>query len=94
MSRPHDDMMQLQAVRVNPRGFEVIRVPVIMLYGVADPHLGRMIRASLEPYMPQIEYVEWEPGGPCRPHERSIHNVRKNAINSARSSGRRRRPNT
>ena len=31
-----------------------------MLHGAADPHPGLMIRASLEPYLPQLEYHEWE----------------------------------
>jgi pimeloyl-ACP methyl ester carboxylesterase len=55
-----DDMMRLQAAGVYPRAFEVIRVPVIMLHGAVDPHPGPMIRAGLEPYLPQLEYVEWE----------------------------------
>jgi pimeloyl-ACP methyl ester carboxylesterase len=55
-----DDMMQLQAAGVYPKVFAAIRVPVIMLHGATDPHPGQMIRASLEPYMPQMEYVEWE----------------------------------
>ena len=55
-----DDMMRLQTAGVYPRAFEVIHAPAIMLHGAADPHPGSMIRASLEPYLPQLEYVEWE----------------------------------
>jgi hypothetical protein len=31
-----------------------------MLHGTYDPHPGQMIRASLAPYLPQLEYREWE----------------------------------
>ena len=31
-----------------------------MLHGAYDPHPGAMIRDSLTPYMPQLEYREWE----------------------------------
>lgn len=58
-----EDMLRLQATGVYPQAFETIRVPVVMLHGAADPHPGRMIRASLEPYLPQLEYVEWEQCG-------------------------------
>jgi pimeloyl-ACP methyl ester carboxylesterase len=58
-----DDMMRLQAAGVYPQAFERIRVPVIMLHGAADPHPGPGIRESLEPYLPQLEYVEWEQCG-------------------------------
>ena len=46
-----------------PVAFAAIDAPVIMLHGAADPHPGRMIRASLEPYLPQLEYIEWEACG-------------------------------
>ncbi len=55
-----DDMMRLQEIGVYPQAFETIRAPVVMLHGAADPHPGEMIRASLEPYVPQLEYVQWE----------------------------------
>jgi pimeloyl-ACP methyl ester carboxylesterase len=55
-----DDMMRLQTAGIYPRAFQAIRVPVIMLHGAADPHPGQMIRASLEPYLRQLEYVEWD----------------------------------
>ena len=55
-----DDMMRLQEIGVYPQAFETIRTPVVMLHGAVDPHPGEMIRASLEPYLPQLEYVEWE----------------------------------
>jgi pimeloyl-ACP methyl ester carboxylesterase len=55
-----DDMMRLQAAGIYPQAFERIRVPVIMLHGTADPHPGQMIRTSLEPYLEQLEYLEWD----------------------------------
>ena len=55
-----EDMVRLQGEGVYPTAFEVIDAPVIMLHGAVDPHPGRMIRASLEPHLPQLEYREWE----------------------------------
>jgi pimeloyl-ACP methyl ester carboxylesterase len=58
------DMMRLQVEGVYPAAFRKIQVPVQMLHGADDPHPGRMIRASLEPFVPQLEYQEW----PCCGH--------------------------
>ena len=55
-----DDMLRLQQEGVYPAAFSVIRSPAIMLHGAVDPHPGRMILASLKPYIPQLEYREWE----------------------------------
>ena len=55
-----DDMLRLQQEGVYPAAFSAIRCPAIMLHGVVDPHPGRMILASLKPYIPQLEYREWE----------------------------------
>jgi pimeloyl-ACP methyl ester carboxylesterase len=55
-----DDMKRLQAEGVYPAAFAAVTVPVLMLHGAADPHPGRMIWASLAPYLPQLEYREWE----------------------------------
>ena len=52
-------MVQLQEAGVYPAAFAAIDVPVLMLHGAADPHPGQMVRAGLEPYMPQLEYREW-----------------------------------
>jgi pimeloyl-ACP methyl ester carboxylesterase len=54
-----DDMLRLQAEGVYPAAFAAFRAPVLMLHGAADPHPGSMIRASLAPYLPQLEYREW-----------------------------------
>ncbi len=62
--RAHDetwqDMMRMQDEGVYPAAFAAIETPVLMLHGADDPHPGRMIRASLERYLPQLEYREWE----------------------------------
>lgn len=55
-----DDMLRLQQERVYPAAFAAITVPVLMLHGAVDPHPGAMIRASLEPFVPQLEYREWK----------------------------------
>lgn len=55
-----DDMLRLQAGGAYPAAFASIRVPVLMLHGSFDPHPGGMIRASLQPYMPQLEYREFD----------------------------------
>ena len=52
------DAMRLQAEGVHPRAFTAIRCPVLMLHGDFDPHPGPMIRASLVPHLPQLEYRE------------------------------------
>ena len=54
------DMLRLQQEGVYPASFSAIRSPVLMLHGSVDPHPGRMILDSLRPYLPQIEYREWE----------------------------------
>ncbi len=63
-ARGHDetwrDMVRLQEQGVDPAAFASIRSPVLMLHGAVDPHPGRMIRAGLQPYLPQLEYREWE----------------------------------
>lgn len=54
------DMVRLQEAGVYPAAFAAIDAPVIMLHGAVDPHPGQMIRASLEPLIPRLEYQEWE----------------------------------
>lgn len=53
-----DDMLKLQSEGTIPSAFRAIRSPVLMIHGDADPHPGRMIRDSLLPYLPQLEYHE------------------------------------
>jgi pimeloyl-ACP methyl ester carboxylesterase len=57
------DMMRLQAERIYPAAFAAIRSPVLMLHGDYDPHPGEMIRDSLLPFIPQLEYHELEKCG-------------------------------
>ena len=54
------DMLRLQAEGAYPAAFAAIRGPVLMLHGTDDPHPGAMIRDSLEPHLPQMQYLEWE----------------------------------
>ncbi len=54
------DMERLQAEGTYPAAFRAIEGPVLMLHGAADPHPGPMIRDSLKPHLPQLEYVEWK----------------------------------
>ncbi len=54
------DMLRLQQEGVYPASFSGIDVPVLMLHGAFDPHPGQRIRASLEPLLPQLEYLEWK----------------------------------
>jgi pimeloyl-ACP methyl ester carboxylesterase len=53
-----DDMVRLQDTGVYPRAFAAIASPVLMLHGTVDPHPGPLIRAGLEPHLPQLEYRE------------------------------------
>jgi pimeloyl-ACP methyl ester carboxylesterase len=55
-----EDMVRLQQAGAYPSAFAAIASPVLMLHGVHDPHPGTMIRASLVPHIPQLEYREWE----------------------------------
>lgn len=54
------DMLRLQEDGTYPASFHSIKTPVLMLHGAADPHPGEIIRASLQPYLPQLEYLELE----------------------------------
>jgi pimeloyl-ACP methyl ester carboxylesterase len=52
------DMVRLQMEGIYPAAFTKIRVPVLMAHGDYDPHPGRLIRDSLRPYVPQLDYRE------------------------------------
>jgi pimeloyl-ACP methyl ester carboxylesterase len=54
-----EDMVRLQERGVYPAAFAAISEPVLMLHGAVDPHPGALVRAGLEPYLPQLEYHEW-----------------------------------
>lgn len=52
------DEMRLQAEGAHPKAFSAIASPVLMVHGDTDPHPGPMIRDSLLPHIPQLEYRE------------------------------------
>jgi pimeloyl-ACP methyl ester carboxylesterase len=52
------DLVRLQEERVYPAAFSAIKSPVLMLHGAHDPHPGPLIRDSLMPHIPHLEYVE------------------------------------
>jgi len=66
------DMVRLQEEGVYPAAFKAISSPVLMLHGAEDPHPGRMIRASLAAYLPQLTYHEWERCGHYPWQERAV----------------------
>jgi pimeloyl-ACP methyl ester carboxylesterase len=66
------DMVRLQEEGVYPAAFAAIRSPVLMLHGAYDPHPGRLIRASLAPYLPQLEYRQWDRCGHSPWLERAV----------------------
>jgi pimeloyl-ACP methyl ester carboxylesterase len=53
-----DDMIRCQERGLYPATFATISCPVLMLHGEHDPHPGPMIRDSLQPVLPQLEYRE------------------------------------
>ena len=55
-----DSMIALQEGGTYPAAYGAIACPVLMVHGDLDPHPGAMIRDSLTPHMPQLEYVELE----------------------------------
>ncbi|MCK6482281.1 MAG: alpha/beta hydrolase, partial [Planctomycetes bacterium] len=54
-----EDMLRLQADGTYPAAFARIRVPVLMIHGAYDPHPGALIRDSLLPFLPALEYREY-----------------------------------
>lgn len=52
------DMVRLQSEGVYPASFAGIKVPVLMLHGVVDPHPGLRTSRDLRDYMPQLDYRE------------------------------------
>lgn len=68
-----DDMLRLQAAGAYPAAFAAIESPVLMLHGAVDPHSGQMIRSSLLPFLPRLEYREWECCGHYPWLERAAH---------------------
>ncbi len=54
------DIRRLQDDGTYPDAFAAIESPVLMMHGQYDPHPGKMIRDSLLPIIPQLEYREFE----------------------------------
>jgi pimeloyl-ACP methyl ester carboxylesterase len=54
------DLVRRQEEGVYPAAFSVIKSPVLMLHGAHDPHPGPLIRNSLLPHIPHLQYVELE----------------------------------
>ena len=74
------DMRKLQDDGTYPGVFGAIESPVLMLHGQYDPHPGKMIRDSLLPHIPQLEYHEFERCGHSPWIERSARAVFFSAI--------------
>ena len=55
-----NDMLSLQSEGVYPESFRRISEPVMMFHGKWDPHPGSLIRESLLPFIPHLEYHEWD----------------------------------
>jgi pimeloyl-ACP methyl ester carboxylesterase len=53
-----DDMLRLQREGRYPAAFSAIRSPVLMMHGDYDPHPGPLIRDSLVPFIPRLEYYQ------------------------------------
>jgi len=66
------DMLRLQGAGVYPAAFAAIAAPVLIAHGAHDPHPGRLIRASLVPYIPELEYREWDRCGHYPWRERAV----------------------
>jgi pimeloyl-ACP methyl ester carboxylesterase len=86
-----DDMLRQQALNKFPRDFSAIRSSVIMLHGAQDPHPGALIRDSLLPHIPQLQYHEWSTCGHSPWRERRVRDffrVLTNWLNQTISSSR------
>ena len=70
-----ENMQRLQDDGTYPSGFNTIDSPVLMLHGQYDPHPGQMIRNSLLPWIPQLEYHEYERCGHSPWLEKSTRDV-------------------
>lgn len=53
------DALRCQAEGLHPAAFAAIDVPVLMLHGEQDSHPGALIRDSLRPCLPQLQYHAW-----------------------------------
>mgnify|MGYP001814339535 FL=1 len=69
------DMRRLQDNGTYPKAFAAIESSVLMMHGQYDPHPGKMIRDSLLPFLPQLEYCEFKRCGHSPWIERSAHEL-------------------
>lgn len=69
-----NDMLRCQAEGIYPQTFTSITSSVIMLHGAYDPHPGKMTRNTLLPYIPQLEYQEFEKCGHAPEIEKHVKN--------------------
>lgn len=58
-----NDMLAQQNANVYPHTFTNIKNEVIMLHGKQDPHPGRLTCESLQRYIPQLRYIEFDKCG-------------------------------
>ena len=65
-----NDMLRQQELGLYPAAFAAITSPVLMLHGDYDPHPGDMIRDSLIPHIPHLEYRQWDRCGHSPSQER------------------------
>jgi pimeloyl-ACP methyl ester carboxylesterase len=54
---------RLQAEGIYPAAFATIKVPILMVHGIFDPHPGRLIFAGLRSYLPQLQTAGSPPPG-------------------------------
>ena len=52
------DAVSLQEQGLQPAEFSRITAPVTMIHGDADPHPGRLIYESLQPFIARLAYLE------------------------------------
>ncbi|MDI9635543.1 alpha/beta hydrolase [Kamptonema cortianum] len=52
------DVLRLQSEGIEPARFANINCPVTLIHGDHDPHVGRALLADLQPFIPQIKYIE------------------------------------
>ena len=53
-----NDMVRLQDDGTYPAAFAAVESPVLLVHGDYDPHPGALVRDSLRPFIPQLEYAE------------------------------------
>ncbi|MCA8939878.1 MAG: alpha/beta hydrolase [Planctomycetes bacterium] len=67
-----EDMLRLQAEAVYPQAFTSIGCATALFHGDFDPHPGPMIRDSLRPFIPQLEYFGFANAGHSLDRERGV----------------------